>query len=334
MESLGGGGAIPATGPVIRVPYDRTQRTYLDIATEPLELPVQISARCTSSTFLGMSIEVGGTELPVDGSGLSKGNGGFSGRKTITSNALTTRVLDTAEVPDPIATCKSDLRALVTSGEQGKAQKGWARRYDNALRATLTVRCKGAATKDGVWEKPAPTYVAEATTRFHVWIHCGPAAVFATGTGTQPTARRSSDVTPAKEPQRVRGEPQRVASEPQRVADPPAEVGDDQQMASPLPDLMIADARLAPTAPTKLRVQVSNKGTLVSDATTLTLFFERAGTVRRAPADVPSLAPDESRWVIVDAGEDLALADHLTLRVDDPASVPELDETNNSFTVK
>lgn len=328
MQTLGGGGAVPLTGPVIFVPFDKTQRRYLSIAEKPLELRLTLAASCGTRKFADMSLEVAGATLPVDTMGLGKGGGGFSGAKTLTTNAVTTRALDNASVPNPVSLCNDDLAALVKSNGYGKAQKGWARQFDNALPATLSLRCVGPSSKKGGFTEPGALYVAgTATARFPVWVHCGPAAVFKTDASKpQPRARRSSDVAREREPQRTSPPPQRVARQPQRVAGPPP--------TALLPDLVIAAAQAAPTSPSRLRVQVANKGTSASAATKLTLFYHRSGKVMKVLADVPALDPDEARWIIVDAKSPLAHASQLALRVDDPASVQELDESNNGFTVE
>ena len=325
MRTIGGNTAVPLTGPVIRVPYDQTQRRYLAIDEEPLELRVTLTARCGSNTFRDMSLAVAGVDIPVSGIGLGKGDNGFSGTTTVSTNAITTRALDNASVPNPAGICNADLEALVGKGDYGTAQKGWARRYDNALPATLTLRCTGKATKKGGFTEPPALYEESATTRFPVWVHCGPATVFKSSPKSQPPARRTEDVTKS-EPQRVRKPPQRVGSEPQRVAGPPPQ----KVMA----DLLIITAQPAPSSPRALRVHVANKGTAASAAAKMTLFYHRSGKIMKVVTDVPALGPGATRWLIVDAGSPLEHATHLTLRVDDPPTVAELDETNNAFTVK
>lgn len=321
MRTIGGKTAVPLNGPVIRVPFDRTQQRYLGIDEEPLELRMVLTARCGSANFRDMSLAVAGVDIPVSGNGLGKGNNGFSGTKTISTNDVTTRALDNASVPNPVAMCNADLEALVGRGDYGTAQDGWARRYDNALPATLTLRCTGDAKKKGGFKEPPALYEDTATTRFPVWVHCAPAAVFKSSPKSQPRARRTEDV---KEPQRVRSEPQRVGSQPQRVAGAP----------KALADLMILAALPAPSSPRALRVQVANKGTAASASARLTLFYHRSGKIMKVVTDVPALEPGGTRWVIVDAGSPLEYATHLTLRVDDPPNVAELDESNNTFTVK
>lgn len=326
MVSLGGGGAVPTEGPVIAVPFDKTQRRYLSIDEEPLELRFTVAANCGGRKFYDMSLEVAGATIPVSTIGMGKGGGGFSGAKTLTTNAVTTRALDNASVPNPVGLCNDDLAAHVKVGAYGKAQKGWARQFDNALPATLSLRCVNPSTKSGGFSEPGAVVVARTVTaRFPVWVHCRPAAVFKTDeTKPQPRARRSSDVA-KEEPQRVRTPPQRVGSVPQRVAG---------QEPAALPDLLVADAQAAPTSPGRLRVLIANKGSAASAATKLTLFYHRSGKVMKVEADVPALAAGATRWIVVDAGSPLAYASQITLRVDDPPGVPELDENNNAFTVK
>jgi len=236
---------------------------------------------------------------------------------------VTTRALDNASVPNPVATCNSDLDALVASSQYGKAQKGWARKYANALPATITLRCTGKSTKKGGFSEPAPLYTANDTTRFPVWVHCGGAAVFKPSPHSKPPAKKSTDVHTQQ--------PQRVASEPQRVPTAVQPIG---PMVIAAPDLVVLDAQPAPTAPSKLRVHVANKGTAASAPAKLTLFYHRSGKLVKVLEDVPALKAGDSRWIIVDAKSPIAYASHVTLRVDDPASIHELDEDNNGFTVK
>lgn len=49
---------------------------------------------------------------------------------------------------------------------------------------------------------------------------------------------------------------------------------------------------------------------------------------------MPALEAGSTQWVIVDARSPLANASQLTLRVNDPSTLKELDLTNNAFTVK
>jgi hypothetical protein len=101
-----------------------------------------------------------------------------------------------------------------------------------------------------------------------------------------------------------------------------------------LPDLLIRAAEAAPLSATKLRVEVFNRGRVASGATRLTLFYQRAGEVKRTLASVPALEPGEAIWTTVDAGAALSDAARLTLRVDDPSVVVESDELNNGYSVK
>ena len=324
MRTIGGNTAIPLTGPVIRVLYDRTQRRYLSIDEEPLELRVALTTSCGSADFRDMSLAVAGVDIPVSGIGLAKTGNGYSGTATVTSNAVTTRALDNASVPNPVSTCNADLDALVGKKDFGTAQDGWARRYDNALPATLTLHCQGKATKKGGFKEPPALYEEAATTRFPVWVHCGAAAVFGSSPKSEPRARRSEDVVPKSEPQRVPTPPQRVGSEPQRVRDP----------QKPMADLLIIAAQPAPSSQRALRVHVANKGSAASTPAKMTLFYHRSGKIMKEVTNVPAIGPGATRWVIVDAGSPLEYATHLTLRVDDPPGVAELDENNNAFTVK
>ena len=99
-----------------------------------------------------------------------------------------------------------------------------------------------------------------------------------------------------------------------------------------LPDLVIQsvveqDART-------LRVQVANVGALPASPTSLQLFYHRSGQVMKKSFPVPMLATNQTAWVIANVGSPLAAANQILLRVDDPSSVVEKDETNNGYTVK
>jgi hypothetical protein len=104
--------------------------------------------------------------------------------------------------------------------------------------------------------------------------------------------------------------------------------------AAELPDLLVRAAEESPLSSTKLRVEVVNRGRAPAPATRLTLFYQRAGEVRRRAADVPPLLPGAAAWVTVDAGAPLAAADSLTVRADHPPAVTEGNEGNNDFSWK
>jgi hypothetical protein len=318
MQPLKGGGAVPLNGPVIRVPYDGLQRRYLAVDHEPLELDVVISASCGTRRFSGLSMQVAGADVPVSTAGFGKGDGIFSGSTTVTTNAVTTAALVSKHVPNPVSLCNADLDALVKAGNHGQAQGGWTRRFDDVLVTSFSLSCVGPTVKKGSFSEPGAIYVARtATVRHPAWVHCLPAAVFKPSDDQpQPRARATKDVEP-------KTEPTRVAPPPQRVAGAPA-----------LADLVVLAGEPAPAAPTRLRVHVANKGTAAAAPSKLTLYYHRSGKVVRIQANVPALKPDGAQWIIVDARSPLANASQLTLRVNDPATLEELDLTNNAFTVK
>lgn len=450
MQPLGGGGSVPATGPVIRVNYDRTQRRYLMVEQDPLKLVATVAANCGNDSLKGLFLETMGERLPVSTAALGKGGGGYSGRTTITSQAVTTSALAVPGVPDPVQTCNADLAALVESNQYGKAQKGWARKYNNAFDATLVVVCHSPGRKKGGFKEPDASPEARDMTRFPVWIRCGPAAVFKAASKSKPPPAKKVGVqsveafvnpkanasykgvcpktlafggsivmykpgagvasvryryrtndgatsevfttafdksgtrnahywtrefgagSPSgslaapggtKGPRVITGwvdlevlnaggavtlsdrapfqltcQPRRVSG-PAAIATPPSDPVRVAGVLAPpaqaaLPDLTVLEAQPAPTAPTKLRVHVANRGSGPSAASSITLFYTRAGTVSTTLTDVPALAPDQDRWIVVDAASPLAHSDHLTLRIDDGGAIAEADELNNGFTVK
>jgi hypothetical protein len=176
MNQLDGGGAVPVSGPVIKVLYDRTQRRYLQIDQEPLELRATVTAACADMNLRSLSLTTLGANVRVRGSGLSNLAGVLTGSTTITSNEISTAKLASV-VPDPVETCNSDLQAMVKQDQYGKVQKGWARMYDNALLAELTAHCEGEPKKKGGFVEPPAIATPSASERFPVWVHCGPAAV-------------------------------------------------------------------------------------------------------------------------------------------------------------
>lgn len=449
MVNLGGGGSVPTTGPVIRVNYDRTQRRYLSAEQEPLTLVATVAASCGNDSFEELFLETLGRRLPVSTATLGKGGGGFSGRTTIASQAVTTAALAATGVPDPVQTCNADLKALVDATQYGKAQKGWARKYNNAFAATLVVVCRRPGGKKGLFDEPDALREGRDMTRFPVWIRCGPAGVFKTVTKSRPPRAKKVGVQSvdvfvnpksnasykgvcpkklafggslvllksaaagavdvryryrthdgatsavyatsfaksgtrnahywthefgagspsgsfaapggSKGPRVIKGwvdlevlnasgavtfsdrAPFQLTCQPRRVSGPPVvtppssapAVAAFAAAAGPaLPDLAVLAAQPAPTAATKLRVQVSNRGSGPAPASRLTLFYTRDGTVSQILTDVPPLAPGQERWLIVDALLPLADAEHLTLRINDAGTVDEAEVLNNGHTVK
>lgn len=96
-------------------------------------------------------------------------------------------------------------------------------------------------------------------------------------------------------------------------------------------DLTIEDAQLAPANPNRLRVRVANRGLAPAVETHLTLVYHRAGKATAMTAPVPLLQAGERQWLIVEVGAPLAAADQVVLQIDEPASVIESDETNNTY---
>ncbi len=198
MHPLGGGGALPAEGPVIKVPYDRIQRRYVAIDEEPLSLRVKVSASCAKIKFQGLALDAAGQRIPVSTSGLSKTTGtcgGFSGTTTVTTSKVTTAALADV-VPNPVATCNADLASFVQQDQHGKAQKGWARQYDNVLPIELNAFCRDEPKK-GLGFSEAPHATLTDSARSPVWLHCGPAAVFRTETSSAGVKAKKSGLQSA-----------------------------------------------------------------------------------------------------------------------------------------
>ena len=120
-------------------------------------------------------------------------------------------------------------------------------------------------------------------------------------------------------------EPQRTKSEPPPDATPVV-------ATLSLPDLVIqaANERDART----LSIQVANIGALPASPTALQLFYHRSGQVMKKSFPVPAIAANQTAWIVANVGSPLAAASQILLRVDDPSSVVEKDETNNGYKVK
>jgi hypothetical protein len=191
MNKLEGGGAVPVSGPIVKVLYDRTQRRYLQIDQEPLELRATLTAACADMKLKDLTLTTLGATVRVRGSGLSNLAGVLTGSTTITTNEISTAKLASV-VPDPVATCNADLEAMVKQDQHGKAQKGWARTYDNALLAELTAHCEGEPRKKGGFEEPPAIATPSASERFPVWVHCGPAQVFRVETSSPKVPAKKS----------------------------------------------------------------------------------------------------------------------------------------------
>jgi hypothetical protein len=194
MLNLGSGGSVPAEGPIVKVAFDRTHGRYSHIDQQPLALRATVQVGCGSMNLEEMHIATLGTTFSASTTGLAKAHGTLSGTKTFTTNQLTTASL-TPTVPDPVATCNSDMNALVKQGKQSQIQKGWARRYENVLLAELTASCKGEATKRGGFWQPGPIARPSSSARFPVWIHCAPGHVAAPAPKPAPAEARPAPRT-------------------------------------------------------------------------------------------------------------------------------------------
>ena len=83
-----------------------------------------------------------------------------------------------------------------------------------------------------------------------------------------------------------------------------------------------------------LSIEVANIGALPTSPTSLQLFYHRSGQVMKKSFPVPTIAANQSAWIVANVGSPLGAASQIFLRVDDPSSVVEKDESNNSFKVK
>lgn len=193
MNELDGGGAVPVSGPIVKVLYDRMHRRYLQIDQAPLELRATVTAACADLKLTGLTLTTLGQNVRVRGSGLSNLAGVLTGATTITTNEISTAKLATV-VPDPVATCNADMDAMVKQDQHGKVQKGWARMYDDALLAELKAHCEGEPKKKGGFVEPPEIATPSASERFPVWVHCGPAAVHRVETSTSKVPAKKSGV--------------------------------------------------------------------------------------------------------------------------------------------
>ena len=134
-------------------------------------------------------------------------------------------------------------------------------------------------------------------------------------------------------------QPKGLAAKP---ADPPAggrpvpggPIQGSQAVAA-LPDLQIGEAEAVPTDPTKLKVVVRNAGPGPAAATALKLYYTTlSGKVITGEAPVPALAAGQQVGVEIGAGQPLAEAKAVKLRVDDPNKIGEIDELNNGSIFK
>ena len=104
--------------------------------------------------------------------------------------------------------------------------------------------------------------------------------------------------------------------------------------AQGLPDLVIRQVQAVPNDDRKLRVQVMNKGRAQAGGCNLKLFYHRSGKIMVRGTYVSELGAGKEQWVLVDIGSPIANASSVTLRVDDPNRVAEMDEGNNSYIYK
>jgi hypothetical protein len=108
--------------------------------------------------------------------------------------------------------------------------------------------------------------------------------------------------------------------------------GQGSLVATALPNLRIRSAKaVAGLKPTDLAVVVVNTGAGAAGKTALKLIYIKDGVATTGSAKVPPLAAGQQTIVTVGAGEPLALADSLNLRVDDPNKISETDEGDNGF---
>jgi hypothetical protein len=104
--------------------------------------------------------------------------------------------------------------------------------------------------------------------------------------------------------------------------------------ATARPDLSIRAVRELPAPGTRLEVRVHNLGVAASPETVLRLYYRQGAAVETVGARIPALAPGASAWVRIEHGKPLTHAGSVTLRADDPNTVPESDELNNAYAVR
>lgn len=177
-----GQGSVPVQGPIIHLTYDKDRRRYTQVDRDALEFPANVQTDCNGHNYAGTTLKVNGTIVPFSNAGLEKTGSGFSGRKTISTQDILTLDLPTPGVSDPVALCNDDLDVLVANKKQGVAQKGWARKIDLAFPVEFSVACSEPDKSKKIFKDPPKFYNATDKEKLPVWIHCGPAAVFATST--------------------------------------------------------------------------------------------------------------------------------------------------------
>ena len=98
-----------------------------------------------------------------------------------------------------------------------------------------------------------------------------------------------------------------------------------------LPDLRIVDANVDRSRPTIVRVKIVNRGQAVADATRVRVWTSEGNSWYTT---TPTLGIGQEAWVRVQADMPVMRARNVHARVDDPNRVKELDELNNSRTIK
>jgi subtilase family serine protease len=105
-------------------------------------------------------------------------------------------------------------------------------------------------------------------------------------------------------------------------------------LVAAVPDLVIENVKDVPADNSQLKVRVRNVGSGNAGPNNMKIFYHRSGHVVVRGAVVPALAKGHATWVAIDADSPVANAQHVTLRVDDPNRVAELNEGNNGYTYK
>jgi hypothetical protein len=96
-------------------------------------------------------------------------------------------------------------------------------------------------------------------------------------------------------------------------------------------DLIIEDVQLTPSRPTQLRIRVANQGLLAATPTELRVHLEGPKGTETITAPVPLLKAGARQWLVVYVNSPLAQARLLTIDIDQPSLIDELDEANNYY---
>jgi subtilase family serine protease len=99
-------------------------------------------------------------------------------------------------------------------------------------------------------------------------------------------------------------------------------------------DLFIEDVQLTPSRPTQLRVRVANQGLLAATQTEMQVYIEGSNGTEEITAPVPLLKAGDRQWLVIYVGSTVAEARVLTLHIDQPSLIDELDEQNNVFVLE